>query len=235
MIVRACLPRGVWEVAIAATLPGCALVMNADFDGYHEGVTVDADGAATGGMGGQAGTAGKGGDADVDVPDTGPCESRLVINEVQTAGPAGVDDEFVELYNGGTCAADLTGIRLVYRSSSAEVDHSVVWSANDGVVVAPGATYVVGGASFSSIPNSEFPAGLALGASGGGLALRRDGDVVDQMGWGDATNAFVNQRAATAPATGLSVGRHPDGADHDDDFNDFTEGAPTPGASNDAR
>jgi hypothetical protein len=58
----------------------------------------------------------------------------------------------------------------------------VVWSADDGVIVAPGGNLRGGGASFSLTPNSKFPPRLAPSASGGGLALRSNGDELDQMG-----------------------------------------------------
>lgn len=210
-------------VAATATT-GCALVMDVDFDGYHEAPGSQQDGG--GGSAGAAGIGGSGGD------DAGACAPRLVINELQTAGPNGVDDEFVELYNAGDCPADLTGTRLVYRSSSATLDHGVTWDADDGVVLASGSRYVIGGATFSLTPDSKFPNGFSLSASGGGLAIRAGGEVLDQLGWGDATNEFVNQLAAVAPASGMSIARHPDGHDTNDDMKDLTEGVPTPGAAN---
>ena len=63
-----------------------------------------------------------------------------------------------------------------------------------------------------------------------------DGNIVDSVGWGDATNAFVEGTAAAAPtiapAPGKSDARHPNGHDTNANLADFAIGDPTPGASN---
>jgi len=63
-----------------------------------------------------------------------------------------------------------------------------------------------------------------------------DGNIVDSVGWGDATNAFVEGTTAAAPpiasAPGKSDARHPNGHDTDANSADFAIGDPTPGASN---
>ena len=42
----------------------------------------------------------------------------MVISELAAAGPNGVGDEFVELYNGGPTAVPLGGWKIQYRSAS---------------------------------------------------------------------------------------------------------------------
>jgi len=75
-------------------------------------------------------------------------------------------------------------------------------------------------------------------ATAGGLGLRdASGTLVDSVGYGTATNAFVEGSAAPAPpaaaAPGKSAGRKPDGHDTDDNAADFSVlTSPTPGASN---
>ena len=64
-------------------------------------------------------------------------------------------------------------------------------------------------------------------SSGGGLGLRDpDGDLVDSVGYGSSTNAFVETAAAPAPPATASPGssdiRLPDGHDTDDNATDFT-------------
>jgi hypothetical protein len=63
-----------------------------------------------------------------------------------------------------------------------------------------------------------------------------DGNIVDSVGWGDATNAFVEGTTApappVAPAPGKSDARHPNGHDTNVNSTDFTIGDPTAGASN---
>jgi hypothetical protein len=56
---------------------------------------------------------------------------------------------------------------------------------------------------------------------------------VDSVGYGDATNEFVEHVAAAAPPEGSSIGRSPDGADLDNNATDFVLlGAPSPKAAN---
>ena len=88
----------------------------------------------------------------------------------------------------------------------------------------------------SHTPDQTFSTSLA--ATGGGIAVRDNGGVIlDSVGYGDATNAFVEAHATTAPpstaAPGSSSGRIPDGHDTNDNSADFSVSAtPTPGAAN---
>jgi hypothetical protein len=70
------------------------------------------------------------------------------------------------------------------------------------------------------------------------VALRDSaGAIVDSMGYGDVTNAFVEGRPASAPpataSPGSSAVRLPDGHDTNDNAADFSVSAsPSPGSSN---
>ncbi|MFW5739955.1 MAG: lamin tail domain-containing protein, partial [Myxococcota bacterium] len=146
-------------------------------------------------------------DASGDAPtEAAPCHAALVINEVQPAGPNGPDDEFIELHNPGTCPLPLDGYSLFYRSDDGTTDH-LVWAAAAGQSMQASQFFVVGGKDFSG--NADFPMGsnVALGASGGGLGLTLDDEVVDSVGWGDATNDYVEAVAAPVPAADRSIGR----------------------------
>lgn len=156
------------------------------------------------------------------------------INEFSTGVEGALTDEFVEIFNPGIAAADLSGYRLVYRSATGTSDVSLVTVA-DGTTLAPGAFLVFGGSGYSGTPFQSFSSSLA--SSGGGVGIRdATGLLLDSVGWGAATNAFVEGTAAAvptvAPAPGKSDARHPDGADTNDNAADFTEGDPTPGAAN---
>jgi len=159
----------------------------------------------------------------VDAP---PCNADLIINEVQTAG-ASDDDEFGELHNPASCAVLLDGYELMYRSSEGTAD-VLVWSAVPGQKMLPGQFFILGGAGFPTAPDFPFPTQVALGAGGGGLGLLKNGTPVDRVGWGDASNAYLESTAAAAPAAGKSIGRLPDGHDTDDNSSDFIEATATP-------
>lgn len=165
------------------------------------------------------------------VPDmaqpTGTC--KVVINELQVAGPAGAGDEFIELFNPCTVAVSLETYSLVYRSAAGSTDSSLVKLS--GQSLAAGAYLVIGGSSYGGTAAVKYTAGLAGG--GGGVGLRDGATLVDSVGYGTATNAFVHGSAAPAPASGKSISRTPNGAHtHNDDALDFVAGTPTAGASN---
>jgi hypothetical protein len=139
-------------------------------------------------------------------------------------------DEFVELVNAGTASADLTGYRLVYRSASGTTDVPVATLAGP---ISPGSFFLLGGAAYTgSNADQRFTTSLAQG--GGGLALYDPtGAIVDSVGWGLATNAFVEGSPAPAPPTVQgSESRLPDGDDTNNNAVDFTFTVSTPGASN---
>jgi lamin tail-like protein len=162
--------------------------------------------------------------------------ASIRINEFSVGVEGVLGDEFVEIVNVGTAAADLSGWKLVYRSGAGTSDVSLGTLA-DGTTLAAGGFFLFGGSGYSGAHPADrsFSAGLASAA--GGVAIKdADGNIVDSVGWGDATNAFVEGTAAAAPtiapAPGKSDARHPNGHDTDANSADFAIGDPTPGASN---
>jgi len=163
-------------------------------------------------------------------------EAAIRINEFSVGVEGELGDEFVEIVNAGTTAADLSGWKLVYRSGAGTSDVSLGALAV-GTSLAPGAFFLFGGSAYAGAhpADKSFSAGLASAA--GGVAIKdASGNVVDSVGWGDATNAFVEGTAAAAPtiaaAPGKSDARHPNGQDTNVNAADFTIGDPTPGVSN---
>ena len=162
--------------------------------------------------------------------------ASICINEFSVGVEGALGDEFVEIVNVGTAAADLSGWKLVYRSGAGTSDVSLGTLA-DGTTLAAGGFFLFGGSGYSGAhpADKSFSAGLA--STAGGVAIKdADGNIVDSVGWGDATNAFVEGTAAAAPtiapAPGKSDARHPNGHDTDANSADFAIGDPTPGASN---
>jgi hypothetical protein len=168
---------------------------------------------------------------------TGGGSVDLRINEFMTGSTGSAQNEFVEIYNGGTSPADLGGYRLVYRSSAGTSDIGLGTIAS-GTLLAPGGFYLFGGRDYAGPPAADQSFTASLAATGGGLALRdSSGTIVDSLGYGDATNAFVRGQAAPAPpaagAPGNSAVRLPDGHDTGDNSVDFTVSAsPSPRSSN---
>jgi hypothetical protein len=164
-------------------------------------------------------------------------EADVTVNEFMTGVTGAASDEFVEIVNTGTAVADLSGWKLVYRSAAGTSDVALATVA-DGTTLAPGAFYLFGGAGYagSAAPDQSFSTSIA--ATGGGVGLRdASGGLVDSVGWGTATNAFIEGTVAAAPPTteapGTSSGRVPDGDDTNDNATDFSlDDSPTPKAAN---
>jgi lamin tail-like protein/collagen triple helix repeat protein len=170
-------------------------------------------------------------------PPPPPDPAVVRINEFSTGVEGALGDEFVELVNVGASVADLSGWRVVYRSGAGTSDVSL-GTLPDGTTLAPGAFLLFGGSGYAGAQpaNRTFSTGLASAA--GGLGLRdATGALADSVGWGTATNAFVETATAAPPplaaAPGTSGARHPDGHDTNDNSADFTvDDTPTPGAAN---
>src|SRR5581483_3294843 len=163
--------------------------------------------------------------------------SPVRINEFSTGVTGAAANEFVELFNGGSAAADVGGWKVAYRSAAGTSDTTLA-TIPTGTSIPAGGFYLLGGSGYagSATPDQSFSAGLA--STGGGIGLRDgDGNLVDSVGYGAATNAFVETSPATAPPTtaapGSSDARLPDGDDSDDNSADFVvSSTPTPKAPN---
>ena len=171
------------------------------------------------------------------VAGSGGGTADLRINEFMTGSTGAASNEFVELVNTGTAAADVSGYKLAYRSGTGTSDVTLA-TIPSGRTVPAGGFYLFGGSGYagSVVPDQSFS--TALAATAGGLAVRdAAGAIVDSLGYGDATNAFVEGHPAAAPpaaaAPGNSAVRLPDGHDTNDNAADFSVSAsPTPKAAN---
>jgi hypothetical protein len=193
--------------------------------GGHAGavvLTYDASGVATitcGSSGGGGGT------------------SSLRVNELMTGSTGAAANEFVEIVNTGSGAADIGGFRLAYRSAAGASDVTLA-TVPAGTTLAAGGFYLLGGSAYAGARPPDQSFSTALAATGGGLAIRDSaGAIVDSVGYGDAVNAFVESHPAPAPPAtatpGSSAIRLPDGHDTNDNATDFSVSAsPTPGSSN---
>jgi Lamin Tail Domain/Collagen triple helix repeat (20 copies) len=193
-------------------------------------------------LGGAAGTASltydAGGVATVKcVTGGGGSNGDIRVNEFMTGSTGAASNEFVELVNAGTSAVAVGGYKVAYRSAAGTSDTTLA-TVPDGTTIPAGGFYLLGGSGYlgSHAPDQTFSASLA--ATGGGLAVRdAAGAILDSVGYGEATNAFVEGHPAAAPpataAPGSSADRIPDGHDTNDNAADFSVSAtPSPGTSN---
>lgn len=159
--------------------------------------------------------------------------STLLVSEVQTGG-ASASDEFAEITNVGSAPVDLAGLELVYvTSTGSTVTRKASWAAS--TTLGTGRHLFVANTAgiYAALSDTTYSGGFA--ATGGTIVLRAIGGApIDAVGWGDATNAFVEGTAAPAPAAGSSIERKPGGLDGNTiDSNSnasdwFTQAAPNP-------
>ena len=82
----------------------------------------------------------------------------------------------------------------------------------DAAALEPGRHLLVANASgiYAASADATYSGGFA--ATGGAIVVRPiGGQPIDAVGWGDATNAFVEGTAGAAPAAGSSIERRPGG------------------------
>jgi uncharacterized protein YdeI (BOF family) len=140
-------------------------------------------------------------------PATGP-----VLAEVVTGG-ASASDEYIEIANAASDPVDLDGLELVYVSASGS---TITRKASFALPLplAPGQHILLanGAGIYGPLADVTYSSGIA--ADGGSLVLRYvGGSVVDAVGWGTATNPFVEGAVAPAPPARSSIERRPGGAD----------------------
>ncbi len=142
---------------------------------------------------------------------TWPRSAGLLVAEVVTGG-ASASDEYVEIANAGAVPADLAGLELAYvTSSGSTVTRKATWA--EVTLLATGQHLLIANAlgSFAATADVTYSGGFA--ATGGALVLRPIGGApIDAVGWGDASNAFVEGTPAPAPPAGQSIERRPGGS-----------------------
>lgn len=175
------------------------------------------------------------------MPLAGPAVSpHLVVSQFQTGGGGGgtFNDEFVEIFNRGSAPIDLNGYRLVYRSATGSSDVQNPFAAwTTSTILPPGGYYLIASTSYDgpTTPNLTYDPSTcqcSMGSAGGGLAIRlgsnNTGAVIDSVGWGTATNVFVETAVTAAPAANNSQRRKQNGCqDTDSNVNDFESVVPS--------
>ncbi|HTW05708.1 MAG TPA: lamin tail domain-containing protein [Streptosporangiaceae bacterium] len=124
----------------------------------------------------------------------------IEINEVQTGTTTTPNQQFVELYNPGKTAADVSGWQLQYTSAAAGRSGTTITTLAtlpSGTSIAPGGYYLIGGAGYASAgtqppDNQGFTqtSTTQLSLTGGGIAIADStGFVVDSLGYGVNVNS----------------------------------------------
>jgi hypothetical protein len=160
----------------------------------------------------------------------------FLITEFQTQGTSD-NDEFIEI--AGPVGGDLSPYKLFYREATGTTDLSLIaFSSGDvippsGLVVVASNGWVGGDAGVQAFRTYLGGTTGKLATVGGGLALRRGvadtGTIVDSVGWGTASNTFVQGATTAAPPAGKSSSRSPRCKSTGNNSADFMWTTPTPG------
>lgn len=154
----------------------------------------------------------------------------IVISGFQVAGGS-ANDEFIELHNTSMSSVDLNGLRLVYRSASGTNDVLFAeWTSS--TIIQPGAYYLIASNAYdgATAPNFTYnptTCSCSMSATAGGLAIRsgavNTGVIFDSVGYGTATNAFVETAPTAAPPANAAQSRANNGCqDTDNNASDFS-------------
>lgn len=168
-----------------------------------------------------------------------PDGTNIVINEVYGGGGnsgATYTHDFVELYNPTDAPISLDGMYLQYTSVKGKKPNSGNILQLAGETPAKGYTLIqlAQGSGGTRGIEADLEGDIAMSGKGGIVALTNSADpwtpsaqVVDLLGWGEAT--FAEGNAAPGTSNSVSVQRAQTGVDTDNNATDFVTGAPTPG------
>jgi len=162
-------------------------------------------------------------------------DAGIVVNELYYDHP-GTDagHEFVEILNTGSDPVPLDGLVLEFHNGSG-AGWSPIWRAPDGIALASGALFVVGGTAVIPLPDSVFELALQNGPDAIRL-LAADGATIDVVAYGGLDDSEYAETTGEPPVgAGQAIARMPDGKDDGDNAADFAPATPTPGRRNVAR
>ena len=166
----------------------------------------------------------------------------IVISQIYGGGGnagATYTNDFIELYNRGSAAVDVTGWTVQYASAAAGTWQTTQLSGT----IQPGQYFLVqeavGAGGTTALPTPDAVGTISMGATAGKVAVARDasalsgtcptgGAIADFVGFGTTANCAEGS-AAPAPDNTTAVLRLQGGAvDTDSNSADFVKGAATP-------
>jgi uncharacterized protein len=156
--------------------------------------------------------------------------SDIVISEFRVRGPAGGNDEFIELRNTASTPVEIGGWQV--NGSNASGATSTRATVTGGVTLAAGGIYLLansaaGGYSGSVAPDQTYGTGIT--DDGGIAVLRPDGTIADQVGLSAGSAYGEGTRLASLGTSNQnrSFERHGATQDTDDNAADFELRAPS--------
>ncbi|MFO7610000.1 MAG: lamin tail domain-containing protein [Candidatus Krumholzibacteriia bacterium] len=162
-----------------------------------------------------------------------PAPAALVINEF-LADPPGADagHEFVEFLNTGSQPVLLEGVEFQFANGAEGPVWRTRWQGPAGLVLAPGARFLLVDRLWADSPPGDAEATLGLQNGPDAVRLVRGGEVLDLVGYGALTDPALSEGRPVDLVPGLALARRPDGHDSGDNRADFVAATPTPAAPN---
>ncbi len=159
--------------------------------------------------------------------------TQVVINEI-LPDPAGSDagKEFVELYNSGTEAVSLAGVRFQFANGAEGPSWETRWTGNSTDILPGLGRFLIVDRNWAGPSLGDAQVRLSLQNGPDAVRLVRDDTVLDLVGYGALTCADLFEGRPIALEVGLSLARRPDGGDTNDNAADFRQEAPSPGQPN---
>lgn len=173
-----------------------------------------------------------------------PTSNDLRISQVYGGGGnsgATYKNDFIEIFNAGTSAVNLSGWSVQYASAT-----GTTWQVTNLTPVSlnPGQYYLIweaaGSGGTADLPTPDATGSITMSATAGKVALVNSttvlsgscptsGNIIDFVGFGSTANCFEGSGSTPAPSNTTSVSRLNSGCqDTDDNAGDFAAGAPNP-------
>lgn len=154
---------------------------------------------------------------------------KILISEIQIAGPAGANDEFIELFNPNSGTLALTGWSIKKKSSTGNEYTLLASSRLEGKTI-PGRGYFLatneGGYQGASITDVGWAQSNTIASNNTILLYAPDRiDPIDKVGFGSASD--YEGVAAPGPENGQTLSRA-SASDTDNNDADFILSRPTP-------
>jgi endonuclease G, mitochondrial len=162
--------------------------------------------------------------------ETNRVSPNFVVSQFQVAGGS-ANDEFIELHNTSANPVDLNGYRVVYRSAGGVNDVAFAdWTTS--TIIPSGGYYLIASTGYDGTITPNFTynpttCSCSMSATGGGIAIRNgalnSGVLIDSVGYGSATNVFIETAITPAPPANAGQSRLNNGCqDSDNNASDFS-------------
>jgi len=158
--------------------------------------------------------------------------TSVLISAVYGGGgnsKAPYQNDYIELYNAGSSAVDLSDWTVTYYSSSG---NSGGTTGLTGKTIAAGGHFLIqeaaGTGSAAALPTPDASGSVNMSSTKGSVVLRNGDATIDTIGFGDVTSSYLEGTAAPAISNTTSDVRTTGCTDTDDNATDFVDVAPNP-------